>query len=335
MTSAHRYRLPVVLALLAVGPLGGAGCKPLKQAPRSGAQGQKQDEKKASTPPVRVIMKTAKFNVDEPDGKPLMRAEVNGALGGISSNGIEQSPVTLNGATCTMYRSGKPELRITAPSAAWKDNRLVADQGAHVEMVDGTVKADAKRAVWEKQVLRTFDTTATFYEKGQPKMKLRAPEVEMKDDLVVAPKTAHAETPDGATKLDAQRAVWNRTTAKLNLDNAVGQEFENGKQTVQAEGPKVEYANNWLVIPATGSARRLDDGSSVRADRIRWNRTTAQMEATGRVRLETPGLSAEGKRLVGNTNLKKGKMTGRPRMRLRRPPPAPGGRASSGPRKSR
>ena len=109
----------------------------------------------------------------------------------------------------------------------------------------------------------------------------------------------------------------------LLLIHATGGQYEAGKQTVAAEGPRADYQNDWLTLPATGMARRLDDGSSVRAEKVRWNRVTAQAMADGNVRLQTPDMWIAGQHFVGNTNLKKGRLTGgRPRMRFLRRKPA-------------
>src|SRR5262249_14005025 len=142
----------------------------------------------------------------------------------------------------------------------------------------------------------------------------------VRGDEILTPKTVHAETPDGTMKLDAQKAVCNRTTARLVLDQAVGAQVEQGKETGVGPGPQGGDQNDLLGVPARGSARRLDDGSTVSAETIRWNQKTARLEATGKVRLETAGMWLEGGRFVGNTSLKKGRMTGKPHGQIHQRP---------------
>ncbi|MBC2666616.1 LPS-assembly protein LptD [Novosphingobium flavum] len=51
------------------------------------------------------------------------------------------------------------------------------------------------------------------------------------------------------------------------------------------EADEVAYAYNDEVVTATGNVVLRRDGQSVRADKVTWNRTTGQIEATGNIRL--------------------------------------------------
>jgi hypothetical protein len=290
------------------------GCARPKQSGQRDPRANQKDEQRATI----ELPKGARFVVQDRTGQLVMEAYSDRSVGAVAPGEEGKGPVTFTNPRCTMYKNGKPEMRITGPEAVWRDNRLYADKGAHVETVDGTVKSDSRHAVWADQVVTMTGATALLFKDGQLKVKLSAPEAVAREDLLVAEKTGHAESPDGLLKLDAKKATWKRSEGRLILENATSQQWEKGKQVTAAEGPRVEYQDDWMVLPATGMARRLEDGSTVRADRVRWNRVTAQLEATGHVRLESPGWLLEGEKFEGNTDLQKGRLTGRPHGRLRK-----------------
>jgi hypothetical protein len=300
-----------LLALVLAFAAGGCGRKR-----RSPAQ---TPQTKPPETQIQVQMTEAKFTVEDGQGRLLMVAKPKRSVGVVSGSGSpEKGPITFTEPDCTMYKEGKPEMIIRAPEAVWQDGRLTASKGAHIEMVDGSMKADAQRAQWENQVITMYQMAALLSKNGQPQLRLTAPEAVAKGDLLSAEKTMHAETPDGVTRLDARKAVWDRKSSRLTMQEANGQQFEKGKQTVAAQGSRVEYQDHWLTLPAGGMARRLLDKTAVRADHIRWNQTTGQVEAAGHVVLEAPQMRAEGAKFVGNTTLKKGRLTGRPRMHIYR-----------------
>jgi hypothetical protein len=266
--------------------------------------------------PMQAEIKKGHFIVEEQDGTPVMNATADKTVGLVQPGADSNGPVTFTNVDAWMYKNGRKDARIQAPTAVWQNGQLRADQTAHVETADGKMKADAARALWAEQVTTMWTTSALMYEKGQLKARVTAPEAYYKDDQLFCDKTAHAETPDGKMKLDAQKAVYHQPTAKLMLTTVTGRQYEAGKPVMQAQGPQAEFQNDVLVLPATGLARRLDDGSTISAKVVRWNRATGKIDATGDVRFNTPSARGVGQRFLGSSTLKKGTLSGRPRPRV-------------------
>ncbi len=323
MTSLTRHRWWSLLAVLMLAlPLASAGCGNPKRDRGKRRERAAARRSEATGTPLQVAIQRGVFSVDEANGQRAMEARPESTEGLVNTGGSASGPVTFTRVSCKLFKNGRPDLDLVAPKAVWKDEALTTDSGADVVSADGTWKAHAKRAVWKDQVLRMFEVTATLFKQGRPDVNLSAPEVYTRENQLVADKTAHAESPDRVARMDARIAVWTRTTAHLHLEQAVGQKWEGGKQTFDAEGSRAEYQNDVLTLPAGGRGRRLDNGSTVRADRVRWHRTSGKLEADGRVQLDTPEHRIVGARFVGNTTLENGRFSGRPRPRvyLKQPP---------------
>jgi lipopolysaccharide export system protein LptA len=180
---------------------------------------------------------------------------------------------------------------------------------AKVERVDGAMSPTTglQGPVQMKQA------KCLLYQGGKPQMNLDAPEATWDGKTLVASKTAHGVTSDGATVLDAQKAVWTADNGVLNLEQANVQSLERGKTTFTAEAPKAEVNGNLITMPAGGVGRN-PGGQQLSANHVKWFRNTRKLEAEGNVVVTEPGTRITGHRLVADTRLKKGKFSGGTRV---------------------
>lgn len=156
-----------------------------------------------------------------------------------------------------------------------------------------------------------------LYQQGKPQMDFQAPFATWDGKQLVADRTAHAVTSDGETIVDAQRAVWTASTGHLDLTQAKVQGMKQGKMDFTAEGRVAHVRGSVVNVPSGGQARN-SQGQQMRADRIVWQRQSGKVEATGHVTLTDADTVITGQKLLADTRLKKGRITGGARIRHKR-----------------
>src|SRR5262245_1652527 len=166
----------LVCGAAAVLLLGLAGCKRPRWAAPAGKAAKEKD------PGLSVEIKGPRFVVQDRFGVPVMIATSKSSGGQISQGTDQDGPITFTDPDCMLYRNGKEDMRLTAPTAVWRDGKLFAGSGAHVEMVDGSLKADAQRAVWDKKAVTMDHATAALSKDGQLQVRLSAPEATIRED---------------------------------------------------------------------------------------------------------------------------------------------------------
>lgn len=156
-----------------------------------------------------------------------------------------------------------------------------------------------------------------LYQQGKPQMDFQAPFATWDGKQLVADRTAHAVTADGKTVVDAQRAVWTASTGHLDLQQAKVQGMKQGKLDFTAEG-RVAHVRGPVVNLPSGGRGQNSEGQRLQADRVVWQRETGKLEANGHVTLTDVDTVITGQKLLADTRLKRGKMTGGARIRHRR-----------------
>lgn len=156
-----------------------------------------------------------------------------------------------------------------------------------------------------------------LYQQGKPQMDFQAPFATWDGKQLIADRTAHAVTADGATIVDARRAVWTASTGHLDLNDAKVQGMKQGKMDFTAQG-RVAYVRGPVVNIPSGGRAQNSMGQQMQADRVVWQRESGKIEANGHVTLTDADTVITGQKLVADTRLKRGKITGGARIRTKR-----------------
>jgi len=280
--------------------------------------------KEVEPPPVEVKVTKGSFEVLDVNGKPMLRAAAAQVLGKFTEAGDLQGPATLQNVKARLYKNGKDEWVVTAPQMVWEKDTLVATGKVHAERVDGTLKVDSTRSEWNstKHVLTMKDGHATVIKKGKPEWIVSGPQAVWVDDVLTADQTAHGQRPDGSVKVDAAKAVYHSKTEQLDMQQAKYQDIKAGRPTLLGEGPMVRVRGQMVYLPSGGRAWRADGSGSVRAAHVEWNRVTGKLTARGNVEMEDQRARATGQLLQANTEMKRGTLSGSPRVLLRKKPAA-------------
>jgi hypothetical protein len=150
----------------------------------------------------------------------------------------------------------------------------------------------------------------TLYEEGKPSLWLKAPVATWQAGILRAEKGARSGTVDRKLTLQGQAATWTARTGLLRLARARCELRTPSQPTLAATGETATWQNGLLTLPTGAQARAADGSSSTRADQIRWRPATHGLEATGRVRMTRGQLAGSGGRLVGDTHLRRFRLTG-------------------------
>lgn len=210
--------------------------------------------------------------------------------------GITQLPTTIVG---------------TGNSFKIADNQGRPILEAKVEKVDGKVQMGKGL----DGPVKFLKADCRLFKEGVRQLDLQAPEAVWDGVNLVAEKTAHAVTPDGNTIIDSQKATWTAASGNLDLETAKVQRLKGGKLEFTADGPKALVANQVVTMPAGGTGRNAA-GQVMRADHVRWHTKTENVEARGNVVVTDAGTRASGQRLVANTQLKRGRLSGGARIQM-------------------
>jgi hypothetical protein len=207
-------------------------------------------------------------------------------------------------------------------SALGNDFTVDDEQGrrmleAKVERIEGSFKPGTGL----KEPVKLIQVKALLYEQGRPQMDLITPEATWDGKQLVTQKAARAVTTDKETVIDARKAIWTAASGHMDLETANLQSLKNGKTDFTAEAPKAFVTGDVVTMPA-GAAGRNPEGQQLRANHMRWNLKTGNLEAQGNVTITEEGTRVTGQRLSSNTKLKRGRLTGGTQMRMRKLPTA-------------
>jgi hypothetical protein len=189
-----------------------------------------------------------------------------------------------------------------------KGRRLIE---AKVGKMTGSVRA----GVGLHGPVRLETVECRLFQDGKPQMTLKTPAAVWDGKQLVSDKTVHAVTTDGRTVIDARKATWTAEGGRLLLERAKLQGMKGGKVDFTAEGPRADVLNGIVTMPAGGTGRSAE-GQQLTAGHVRWNLDTSRLEAHRSVVLTDAGLRVAGERLVADTKLKKGRLTGGTRVLL-------------------
>lgn len=183
---------------------------------------------------------------------------------------------------------------------------------AKVQHVEGAMRPDQgiQGPVLMKQV------KARLYQEGKPQLDLVAPEATWDGLRLLAGKTAHGTTPDGETVIDAQKAIWTAGNGALDLDDAKLASLEKGKTTFTAQAAKAKVLGDVITMPA-GAVGTNPEGKRLKANHVRWFRSSGKLEANGNVVVADKDTEVSGQRLSADTRLQKGRFSGNTRVRAR------------------
>lgn len=186
---------------------------------------------------------------------------------------------------------------------------------AKVEKFGGMMTPGGKMG----QPVQLTQIKARLFQKGQPQMDLTAPTATWDGKILRAEQTAHAVTSDGKSVIDAQKAAWTASNGLLALEQATMSGLKEGKPEFTAEAPRANVLEKVVTMP-NGGVGRNPDGQQLTANRMRWHMDTSVLEANGNVRVQDNETVVTGERLVSNTKLQRGKMTGGTRVVMQREP---------------
>ena len=167
--------------------------------------------------------------------------------------------------------------------------------------------------------VKLLKVKSRLYQEGKPQIDLQAPEAVWDGKQLIATKTAHAVTADKKMIIDSQKATWTAATGELELETAKLQGMKNGKLDFTAEGAKAHVKDRLVTIPA-GAKARNPEGKQLTANSVRWNMDTSRLEANGSVAVTDGETTVSGQRLVADTKLGKGRMSGGTRVVMSKAP---------------
>jgi lipopolysaccharide export system protein LptA len=183
---------------------------------------------------------------------------------------------------------------------------------AKVEHVEGAMRPDQGL----QGPVQMRKVSCRLFQNGKHQLDLTAPEATWDGVKLLAGKTAHGVTPNGDTVIDAQKAVWTAEGGELDLNDAKLASIEKGKTTFTAVAARANVDGDIITMPAGGSGNN-PEGKRLKADHIRWFRGTGKLEANGNVLVADKDTEVTGQRLTADTRLKKGRFTGKTRVRAR------------------
>lgn len=184
---------------------------------------------------------------------------------------------------------------------------------AQVATVDGAVQPGKGL----QGPVRLKQAKCRLFQGGRPSLDLQSPEFTWDGKELKSEQAAHAVTADGSTIIDAGRATWTAAGGVLELEQAKLQSRRGGRVDFTAEGPRARVAEG-IVLLTEGAVARGDQGHEMRARRVRWELRTARLEATGGVEVRADGTTVSGERLLADTRLKRGRFTGKTKVRIRK-----------------
>jgi lipopolysaccharide export system protein LptA len=185
---------------------------------------------------------------------------------------------------------------------------------ASVELVDGNLTPAGAfgRPVQLKRV------KALLHQDGRPQISLEAPVATWDGKQLRAAEKARGVTPDGKTVILADSAIWTASNGRLELTTATLEEVQNGKPAFTARAPAATVMDG-VATMSQGAAGQSADGRQMRADRARWHLHSGRLEASGNVTITDAETVVTGSRLVSDTRLQRGKLSGGGRLVVQRP----------------
>jgi lipopolysaccharide transport protein LptA len=157
----------------------------------------------------------------------------------------------------------------------------------------------------------------TLYKEGMPSLWLKAPVAKWQGGVLTSAQGARCGTVDGKLALQGKTVTWTAGNHRLSVGSARCELRQIGRPPMLAEGPTAIWQGGLLTLPSGAQARAADRSASMRADRVRWRSATNGLEATGRVHMTRGRVAGAGERLIGDTALRRFRLTGgRPHITL-------------------
>ncbi len=177
--------------------------------------------------------------------------------------------------------------------------------------------------------VKFFNAKCKLYEKGKHSMDMEAAESTWDGEKLITSTPAHAVTADRKTIVDGRTAVWTSANGLLELTDAKMQSLKvpargtgsgpvtGGKIDFTVEGPRARVLNRVVTLDRGGTGRNAE-GQQLTGRNLRWNMDSSRLEAQGDVAVTQEGTRVTGQKLVSDTKLRRGRMTGRTRTQLTR-----------------
>lgn len=218
--------LRAVVALLLVAPLAvsATGCHKKKKKEREagggGGGGGGRRNKKSS--PILVQSSGSSFKVADPQGKPLIDANMERMEGEVQSGQGLRSPIQMHGVKALLYEKGEPNMDLTAPEAVWDGEQLIATKTAHGVTRDGKTIIDGAKTIWTSGSgnLALDDAKLQGLKDGKVNFVANGPKATVVQKLVTMPEGGTGRNPDGQ-QMTGDHVKWHMDTAKIEADGHV------------------------------------------------------------------------------------------------------------------
>lgn len=287
ITSITGLSLALILAL------GSAGCgrKPGKDASLRDRIEKKLGDKVKDETKLTVAMTGNQFTVDDDKGNRLLEADVKKVDGQLTPGKGIEGAVKMLESKCRLFKNGKLEMTLDSPEATWDGVKLISEKSVHAVTAAKDKVIDAKRSVWtaKDNVLELEQAKLQSLAGKKLELTAEAPKAVVKDKIATMSQGVTGRTPDG-DQMKATEMRWHFTPRRM-------------------EG-------------AGGVTLTNPQGSRLTSNTMKWMLDTGKVEADGNVTLTEEGTTVTGQRLRADIKLKRGRLSGRPRVVMKRSLPS-------------
>ncbi len=197
---------------------------------------------------------------------------------------------------------------------------IVNNREDRVEMTGGAL-AESKEAPWlkfesesltwlTKQELITAEETLTVeqyesdaYKTVTDRLIGGSGQIELVENRVTLEEDVQLNALTTPLTVRSEQAVWNIDAQTVDMDSAVDIEQPEREVTAVANQARLDLAAQVIYLEGDVLAVSKKNDARLNADRVVWETTTQQVEASGNVRYlqaDDPDISIEGPRAVGN-----------------------------------
>ena len=276
------------LLILALG-VGLAGCtrKPVKEGSLRDRLRDKLDDKVKDETKLTVAMSGNQFTVDDDKGNRLLEADVKKVDGQVTPGKGIEGTVKMLESKCRLFKDGKLEMTMDSPEATWDGVRLISEKSVHAVTAAKDKIIDAKRSVWtaRENILELEQAKLQSMAGKKLEMTAETPRATVKDKVATMTQGVVGRTPDG-DQMKSDQARWFFTPRRM--------EGMGGVVLTNAQGSRLS------------------------ANTMKWMLETGKVEADGNVTLTEEGTTVTGQRLRADIKLKRGRLSGRPRVVMKK-----------------